>query len=253
VKRLNRHRVWQVGVDASLVALAWYLAFYLRFENGVPERYEEFLSVEVFAVVVGINVVVFLLFGLYDHWWRYVSIRDMWRSILAVTVASVATLLAIYFWDPVPALRLPRGIIAIDWLILVGLVAGTRLLTRTVVERPGRRVLVARGKEALIVGAGDAGRLIIREMLKNPALGYTPIGLVDDDSRKQNMRLDGVRVLGTSRDLAHLVRDNRPDEVIIAIPSAAGETRQSIVNVCRDAGVPVKTLPSVHELISGDV
>jgi FlaA1/EpsC-like NDP-sugar epimerase len=90
-------------------------------------------------------------------------------------------------------------------------------------------------------------------MLKNPNLGYAPLGLVDDDPRKKNLRLHGVRVLGTTDDLRHLLRDNRPDEVIIAIPSAAGETRQRIVNVCRDEGVPVKTLPAVHELISGDI
>ena len=90
-------------------------------------------------------------------------------------------------------------------------------------------------------------------MLRSPALGYTPIGLVDDDPRKKNMRLNGIRVLGTTSELRHLLADSPPDEVIIAIPSAAGETRQRIVNDCRDAGVPVKTLPAVGELISGDL
>jgi FlaA1/EpsC-like NDP-sugar epimerase len=255
VRILNRHRIWQVAVDAGAVALAWWAAFQLRFDNNVPGKYDEFLSLEVVAVVVGVNVAVFVLFGLYDHWWRYVSIRDMWRSVLAVSVGTVAAVTVIYFWSPVPGWRLPRGIAPIDWILLLGLVTGLRLLVRTLMERPrGRGLgLVARGKEALIVGAGDAGQLIIREMLKSPALGYTPIGLVDDDPRKQNMRLNGVRVLGTTSDLGHLIGDSRPDEVIIAIPSAAGETRQRIVNVCRDAGVPVKTLPAVHELLSGDL
>ena len=206
-----------------------------------------------FLVVVAIKVAVFILFGVYTHMWRYVSIRDMWRSALAVTAASVAAVLAIWFMDPVPGWRLPRGVVAMDWLFLLGLVTGARLLARTLMERPGRRELVARGKEALIVGAGDAGQLIVREMQRNPNLGYTPIGFVDDDARKRNMKMHGVRVLGTTRDLRHILRDTHPDEVIIAIPSAAGETRHRIVNVCRDAGVPVKTLPAVHELISGDV
>jgi FlaA1/EpsC-like NDP-sugar epimerase len=245
--------MWQVAVDAGLVALAWYLAFQLRFDRGVPPRYGEFLATEVFLVVVGVKLGAFVFFGLYDHWWRYVSIRDIWRAGLAVVVASVAVVLAIFLWDPAAGVRLPRGIVAIDGLILLGLIAGGRVLARTLFERPGRRRLVARGREALIVGAGDAGQLIIREMLKSPALGYSPIGLVDDDPRKKNMRLHGIRVLGTTDDLEHLIGDNRPDEVIIAIPSAAGETRQRIVNVCRDAGVPVKTLPAVHELISGDL
>jgi FlaA1/EpsC-like NDP-sugar epimerase len=253
MRTLNRHRLWQAVVDAGLVALAWVLAFNIRFDGGVPARYEHFISVDVVLVVVGVKILTFIAFGLYDHWWRYVSIRDIWRSLLAVTVASVVAVTAIYFWSPVPGLRLPRGIMVIDWLILLGLVAGTRLAARTIFERPGRRRLVTRGRDVLLVGAGDAGQLILREMLKNPNLGYRPLGLVDDDPRKKNLRLHGVRVLGTTDDLGHLLRDNRPDEVIIAIPSAAGETRQQIVNVCRDVGVPVKTLPAVHELISGDL
>jgi FlaA1/EpsC-like NDP-sugar epimerase len=253
MRTLNRHRLWQAVVDSGLIALAWVLAFNIRFDYGIPARYEHFISLEVVLVVVGVKIVTFIGFGLYDHWWRYVSIRDVWRSLLAVTVASVVAVTAIFFWSPVPGLRLPRGIIVIDWLILLGLVAGTRFAARTLFERPGRRRLVTRGRDVLLVGAGDAGQLILREMLKNPNLGYTPLGLVDDDPRKKNLRLHGVRVLGTTDDLGHLLRDNRPDEVIIAIPSAAGETRQRIVNVCRDVGVPVKTLPAVHELISGDL
>ena len=253
MRTLNRHRLWQAVVDSGLVALAWVLAFNIRFDYGVPPRYQPFLDLDVVLVVVGVKILTFIVFGLYDHWWRYVSIRDIWRSLLAVTVASVVAVTALYFWDPVAGYRLPRGIIVIDWLILLGLVAGSRLAARTIFERPGRGRLVSRGRDVLVVGAGDAGQLILREMLKNATLGYTPLGLVDDDPRKKNLRLHGVRVLGTTDDLAHLLRDNRPDEVIIAIPSAAGETRQRIVNVCRDFRVPVKTLPAVHELISGDL
>jgi FlaA1/EpsC-like NDP-sugar epimerase len=90
-------------------------------------------------------------------------------------------------------------------------------------------------------------------MLRSPALGYTPIGIVDDDTRKRRLRLHGIKVVGTTAELPEIVADMRPAEVIIAIPSAAGETRARIVAVCRDAGVPVKTLPSVYELIAGDL
>ena len=97
-------------------------------------------------------------------------------------------------------------------------------------ERPSGGGLVARGKEVLIVGAGDAGQLVIRELQRNRQLGYTPIGLVDDDPRKKNLRIHGVRVLGTTDELPHILRDNRPDEVLIAIPSASGEARRRIVD-----------------------
>jgi FlaA1/EpsC-like NDP-sugar epimerase len=250
---VSRHRIWQVVADAALVAAAWYVAFQVRFDKGVPGRYDEFLGLDVFIAVVAVKMLVFVAFGLYEHWWRYVSIQDMWRSFLAVTVASTAAVLVVYLWNPVNGWRLPRGIIVIDWMLVLALVTGVRLLVRTLIERPGRRGIVARGKEALIVGAGDAGQLVVREMLKSRALGYTPTALVDDDPRKKNMRLHGIRVLGTTADLPRLVADQKPDEVIIAIPSAPGDVRQRVVNACRDAGVPVKTLPGVHELIAGDL
>jgi FlaA1/EpsC-like NDP-sugar epimerase len=253
VRLPSRHRLWQVAADAGLVALAWYLSFQIRFDQGVHRPYDEFLGLDIFVVVTAIYVFVFLVFGLYEHWWRYVSIRDVWRTILAVSVAALCTATALYFWDPLDGSRLPRGIVVIDWILVLAFVTGARLLVRTLVERPGGKRLVSRGKETLVVGAGDAGQLVVREMLRSPRLRYTPIGLVDDDPRKKNMRLHGVRVLGTTRDLPRLLAENRPDEVIIAIPSAAGDVRQAVVNACRDASVPVKTLPGVHELIAGDL
>ena len=111
MRTLNRHRLWQAVVDSGLVALAWVLAFNIRFDYGVPPRYQPFLDFDVILVVVGVKILTFIVFGLYDHWWRYVSIRDIWRSLLAVTVASVIAVTALYFWNPVPGFRLPRGII----------------------------------------------------------------------------------------------------------------------------------------------
>ena len=204
MRSLNRHRIWQIAVDAALIGAAWYLAFALRFDYGIPSRYERLLQ-ETIVVVIAVKISVFILFRLYDHWWRYLSIRDMWAVARAVTVASLLAEVVVYLLDPVEGLRVPRSIVVFDWLILLALVMGARLLARTVIERPGRRGIVARGKEALIVGAGDAGQLIIKEMQKSPGLGYTPMGLVDDDQRKRNMRLHGVRVLGTTSDLPHLL------------------------------------------------
>ncbi len=105
----------------------------------------------------------------------------------------------------------------------------------------------------LIAGAGNAGQLLVREMQRNRTLASTPVGFVDDDPRKKDLRIHGVRVLGTTDELAHLLRDNRPDEVLIAMPSAPGDLRRKIVEVTRAEGIPVKTLPGLHELISGDV
>jgi FlaA1/EpsC-like NDP-sugar epimerase len=248
---VNRHRIWQLVADAGLIALAWYLAFALRFDQGVP-RYYDTLFRRTILIVVAIKLVVFVLFRFYDRWWRYVSIRDMWSAVRGVTAASLVASLTVYFFSPVAQVRLPRSVAVMDWLLLLGLIAGTRLFARSVIERPGTGRLVARGKEVLVVGAGDAGQLTIREMQRNRQLGYTPIGLIDDDPRKKNLRIHGVRVLGTTEELAHILRDNRPDEVLIAIPAASGEARQRIVTVTRENNVPVKTLPGLYELISGE-
>jgi FlaA1/EpsC-like NDP-sugar epimerase len=248
---INRHRIWQLVADAGLIALAWWLAFELRFDQGVP-RYYDTLFRRTILIVVAIKLVVFVLFRFYDRWWRYVSIRDMWSAVRGVTAASLVASLTVYFFSPVAQVRLPRSVAVMDWLLLLGLVAGSRLLARSVIERPGTGRLVARGKEVLVVGAGDAGQLTIREMQRNRQLGYTPIGVIDDDPRKKNLRIHGVRVLGTTAELAHILRDNRPDEVLIAIPSASGEVRQRIVTLTREGNVPVKTLPGLYELISGE-
>jgi FlaA1/EpsC-like NDP-sugar epimerase len=248
---INRHRLWQVAADAALVAAAWWLAFQLRFDNGLPPYYDVLLE-RAILLVVGIKIGVFIVLGFYNRWWRYVSTRDMWRVVLGAALASVVAGLTLYFVSPVQGIRLPRSVFVLDFLLTLALVAGARLAARTIFERPSVGGLMARGKEVVIVGAGDAGQLVIRELQRNRALGYTPIGIVDDDTRKRNLRVHGVRVLGTTDELAHVLRDNRPDELLIAIPSADGEVRRRVVEVARDEGVPVKTLPGLYELISGD-
>ncbi len=250
---VTRHRIWQVVVDACLIAAAWWLTFFLLWDSSIPRYYRHLLDWQVFLLVIGLELATFVLFGFYNRWWRYVSTRDMWGAFRGVTAASGVVYLILYAFPPDHTSRLPHRIAALDYLLLLAFVAGSRLLARSLIERPQPGLVVARGKEVLIVGAGDAGQLLIREMQRNRALGTTPIGLLDDDPRKRNLRLHGVRVLGTTGDLPHVLRDNRPDEVLIAIPSAAGETRRRIVDACNAQGVPVKTLPGLHELISGDL
>ena len=247
---VSRHSIWQVGVDAVLVAAAWWLAWSLRFEHR-PVYYDRYLDWSIVALVVVIKLPVFALCGFYNRWWRYVSTRDMWGAFRGVVLASVAVFLVFTLFE-VHRVNVPRGVWFIDLLLCMAFVAGSRLLVRTIVERPLPGRIVTRGKEAIIVGAGDAGQLVVKEMQRSPALGYTPIGLLDDDSRKRNLRLHGVRVLGTTADLAHVIRDRRPDEVLIAIPSASGELRARIVETARALEVPVKTLPTLSDLVSGD-
>ena len=248
---VNRHRLWQVAVDGALVALAWVLSWYIRFDAR-PRYYDRYLEWDVVLLVVAVMLPVFVAFGFYNRWWRYVSTQDMWGVLRGVVAAVVATFLVFTLLDFHPA-AVPRGIWIVDLLLVLAFVMGVRLLARTLIERPSARSIVARGKEVLIVGAGDAAQLILREMQRNPSIGYTPIGLVDDDPRKKNLRLHGIRVLGTTDDLPELIRERKPDELLIAIPSTSGDVRERIVEMARVERVPVKTLPGLHELITGDL
>ena len=248
---VNRHSIWQVGVDAMLVAAAWWLAWSLRCDQGRPRYYDRYLEWPIVLLVVGITLPVFALSGFYNRWWRYVSTRDMWAALRGVVLALIAVFLVFTLFD-IHLVAVPRGVWFIDLLLCMAFVAGSRLLARTIIERPLPGRIVSRGKEAVIVGAGDAGQLVVKEMQRSPALGYTPIGLLDDDPRKRNLRLHGVRVLGTTADLEHVIRDRRPDEVLIAIPTASGDVRARIFETARALDVPVKTLPSLSELVSGD-
>jgi FlaA1/EpsC-like NDP-sugar epimerase len=251
---ISRHRLWQVAVDATLVALAWWLAWRLRFDGTDvprPRFYDRYLEWDIVLLVVAIKIPVFVLAGFYDRWWRYVSTRDMWSILRGVALASLAAFVVFVLFE-VHRVRVPSGVWFIDLLLCLAFVAGARLLARTLIERPRPGNVVARGKEVVVVGAGDAGQLVVKELLRNPALGMTPIGLVDDDPRKKNLRLHGVRVLGTIDDLGAIVHEQRPDEILIAIPSTSGATRQRVVDAAAREGVPVKTLPSLQELVTGD-
>jgi FlaA1/EpsC-like NDP-sugar epimerase len=247
----GRHRLLQVVTDAGIVALSWFLAFELRFDQGLPVYYDTLLR-RTILLVVAIKVTVFLLFGFHRRWWRYVSVHDMWSAARGVLVASLVADFTVYLVSPVHNVRLPRSIAVMDLLITMALIAGARLLARTVIERP-RGGVVARGKEVIGVGAGDAGRLVVQEMQRSRMLAATPIGFVDDDRDKKNSRILGVRVLGTTDELPRIIRDHQPDEILIAIPSASGQMRRRVVDAAQRTNIPVKTLPGLYELISGDV
>jgi FlaA1/EpsC-like NDP-sugar epimerase len=248
---LSPHRVWQLLVDAAIVAASWWLAFELRFDHGLNVPYTHLLE-RTLWLVLAIKLAVFIGFGFYNRWWRYTSLRDMWAAARGVAIASLVADVTVYLVNPVHGVRLPRSVAAMDLLITLALVAGSRLLARTVTERPGLGV-VARGKEVVVVGAGDAGRLIVQEMQRSRMLNYTPIGFVDDDARKRHTRIMGVRVLGTLDELSKVLREHRPGEVLIAMPSVSGDVRRRVVETAQQLRIPVKTLPGLYELISGDL
>jgi FlaA1/EpsC-like NDP-sugar epimerase len=249
-----RHRLTQIGADALLVAAAYYLAFRLRFldaPGGIPARYDHMLANSIGFVVVG-QLIVFYVFGLYEKWWRYFRLPDMIAVLRACAVSTAILAITFLLVKPFDD-QIPRSVVVSNFLLTVFLIGGARLLTRMLlVERFARREI--RGaRRVLVIGAGSGGQMIARELQLNPNLGARAIGFLDDDPRKRGMRLHGINVLGTTDEVGEILDEFHPEEVIIAIPSAPGVLRGRVVTACRERDVPVRTLPTVFELLRGGV
>src|ERR687895_284338 len=185
---VTARRAGQLAVDACLLALAYYLAYYLRFDDGIPRRYDTLLEDTIF-LIVPMKLVIFAMFGLYSKLWRFVDQKDF-EAILRAVVFSTVGLIVVLFLFSIGRHDPPRSVVALDFLLALVFVSGARFAVRALVERPARGAILERVQ---------------------------------------------------------------PDEVIIAIPSAPGTLRQQVVTACRERGIPVRTLPTTFELLSGGV
>jgi FlaA1/EpsC-like NDP-sugar epimerase len=246
------HRLGQAAVDACLLAIAYWLAFELRFDGSVPHRFDSLYGKTVWIVVV-VNMVVFIAMRFYTKWWRFTSLRDLQSIFVGVVVGGAAEILILTRWHPAHSPAVPHGVLFINLILTLLLIGGARFVVRSVMERPARGELVASGRRVVICGAGEAGNILIREMQRNHTLGYIPVGIIDDDPRKRGLRVNGVKTRGTRAQLPRILREHQVDEVIIAMPSAPGSVRREIVEVCRKQGVRCTTLPGLPELITGEV
>jgi FlaA1/EpsC-like NDP-sugar epimerase len=263
---LHRHSLPQLAVDVALVALAYYLAFQLRFENGPTAKYADLRQITLPWVVLG-SVPVLVLARVYQRRWRYAGQRDYEAVVRAVFLIVALSALGVEVFRPVhryvelrphhpygaEAVLMPYGVIVLFALLSLVLLVGVRAVARSVYERRPLAAFRAGRKgerTVLIAGAGEGGRMVLREIMRNRELGLVPVGFLDDDPRKRGLRIDGVRVRGNSEgELPRILDEDEPDELIIAIPSAPGSTRARIVRECRSRGIPVRTLPTVFELL----
>jgi len=242
-------RVLVFFLDVTLIAAALTFSFLLRFDFQVPPDQVKIL-LQGLAVVMVAKPVLFAASGMYRNIWRYASLQDAYQIFKVVTFSSlVSMVLLVFLRGP---FALPRSIYILDWFLLFAFVAASRLVWRIYRET---RVMprLRKGKRTLIIGAGDAGNLLLKEIRKQASSPYNVVGFVDDDPGKRGLRLSGVHVLGGTNRLRALVKIHRVEEVIFAIPSGDGALMRRVIASCERAKARFKTLPGITAIIDGKV
>jgi FlaA1/EpsC-like NDP-sugar epimerase len=243
--------------DLFLIVISVMVSYMLRLELGAAFRFYFTSAYWMIGSAVIIKPMTYYFYGLYRRMWVYASMKELILIITAVTTASVLVSTVVISAFTLGAFYgFPRAVLVIDWLISILFVGGIRFAFRLVAEGRNTATGATRSsysRHALIIGAGDAGALVVRELQKNPQLNLTPIGFLDDNPAKQKQQIYGVPVVGTLTDLAQVLGRQRIDEVIIAIPTAPGRVVRLVADVCRLKSVPFRTMPGIYELLGGKV
>ncbi|MGE5244010.1 MAG: polysaccharide biosynthesis protein [Betaproteobacteria bacterium] len=235
-----------IAVQLGFVVLSNWLAFLLRYDWNLPPSAREVFW-QALPWLVALRAATFLAFRLNQGLWRYTSVYDV-RAILGGVVASSLAFFAVTLAPSGPPVY-PLSLFIVDAALLTLMLAGVRLSRRMVAEASHPR----RGRRILIVGAGDAGELLVRDIKSSRNSRYRAVGFVDDDPSKVGHRIHGVPVLGTRADLPQILSRHRPHEVLLAIPDAEPVVVRSIVKTLEPFKVPIKTVPNLRDLIDGRI
>jgi len=240
-------RNFLLPVDLVLVFLSYFLSFQLRFDWLVP-RQEYIVFLTAAPLVVIIRIASFYAASLYKNLWKYIGIEDLLAIVSACTFSSIFIIALVFL---VGINTHSRSIFLIDWMLCLLLVGGSRLVLRLFSEKTN--VEAALRKYVLIVGAGDVGEMLIRELRKNWLDQYNVVSFVDDDPAKQGKMLHGVKVIGACRDIPKLVPALRIDEVLITVSNISSEGMKLILKYCKEADVRHRVVPAMNDLVSGSI
>jgi FlaA1/EpsC-like NDP-sugar epimerase len=235
--------VTQIG----LLSLTYYFSFLLRFDFGLPQNFRGVFLITL-LYVLAVKLAVFYFFKLYAGWWRYASMTDLW-NISKAAVISCALLFGVIY-AATRFVGYPRSVLVIDMMLTILFIGGARFVVRAYTEN---LVSHQSGARALIIGAGQAGSIIARELKSNPDAQYQPVGFVDDDASKQGISIQGIKVVGGTKDLPQLINKHGIAHVLIAIPSATGAQMKNIIDKCRECKVDCRTLPAMKDIINGSI
>ena len=260
----KRNFYFILSLDICLLPAAYLLAYFLRFEGSIPLQEWETIQSTI-PYILPLKLIIFYLFGLYKGMWRYTSIVDLLNVVKATLTSSALIILAILFVSRFQGFS--RSVFIIDGFLTLIFIGGARVCIRLLLSEQERGfpslrqvfqlsfggTLTKPKKSLLIIGAGDAGEKILREIRDNPRLDYEVVGFLDDDSTKKGMRIHGVPVLGPISRIHDMAFRDEMDEILIALPSAPAKQMKRIIEACEATGLKTRTTPGIGELIDGKV
>jgi FlaA1/EpsC-like NDP-sugar epimerase len=237
-----------VAVHIALIPLAYLAAFELRFDFRIPGPEYAHFSATVWYMLA-IRLIVFQAFGLYRGYWKHVGLKDLLDLSAAVTLSSILFATALPLLDLMTGM--PRSVFLLDWVVMIFFSGGIRFAARALRESQMARSRLDDGRRTLIIGAGEGGEQLLRQLLHDPRAGMYVVGFVDDKPETHGRTLHGVPVLGHTGRLRELVARHQVELLVIAIRGAAAEQTRRIVEGCRETGIEFKIIPSLDDLLAG--
>lgn len=248
---LSKIRLLVFFHDVLMIPIAWAFAYWLRFNLGKIEHPIIDQAINALPTVIVVQAIFYWLFGLYRGVWRFASLPDLIRIVKVVVVSITVSILLLFL--SAQLVFIPRSIFPLYGLLLVALLGGSRICYRWLKDYAETTHKDTSVQKVLIVGAGQAGEGIVRDLQRHANKEYQAIAFVDDRTTKKGQEIHGIRVLGKPKDIPELVEQYQIDLIIIAMPSARSAEMRRIVGYCEASAVPFRTLPSIQDLASGSV
>jgi len=242
--------------DILFVILSLYGALLLKFDFNIEPEYIVFFKVSILPVIL-ITILFNSLFNLYRNIWKYASVEELVSIVYSISITNIVFIIYSYLVNYIllenQYYRFPFTVHIIFWILCTVSLGGTRFIHRIMAERLDDNTGNGKKSKLMIVGAGDAGAMLIKEIKKHKELNYEIVGLIDDNDYKKGKTINGVKVLGGTEELTSIAKDKKVEEIIVAIPSAELTKKKEILNLCKKTNCKLKTLPGIYEIIDGTV